>query len=88
MKSSRVHAAGQRSRRIRRYDPHPTQRHSGNPPMASAVSPIGTMDNRALLFAAAVLVAAILLDSTLYDGRYLNATTRMIEQISTHFWGK
>ena len=56
--------------------------------MASAVSPIGMMDNRALLFAAAVLVAAILLDSTLYDGRYLNATTRMIEQISTHFWGK
>jgi hypothetical protein len=35
---------------------------------------------RGLLFAAAVLVAAVLLDAMLYDGRYLTAAGRMIQQ--------
>jgi hypothetical protein len=31
---------------------------------------------------------AVLLDSTLYDGRYLNAAIRMVGEISVYHWGK
>jgi hypothetical protein len=47
---------------------------------------ISTM--RGLLFAAAILVVAVLLDSTLYDNRYLTATTPMVAKISVHLSGK
>jgi hypothetical protein len=43
---------------------------------------------RGLLFAAAVLVVAVLLDSTLYDSRYANAAVRMAGEISVNLWGK
>ena len=43
---------------------------------------------RGLLFAAAVLVVAVLLDSTLYDSRYANAAVRMVGEISVNLWGK
>jgi hypothetical protein len=35
---------------------------------------------RVLLFAVAILVAAVLIDSVLYDSRYLNAAGRMIAE--------
>jgi hypothetical protein len=50
--------------------------------------PITISTMRGLLFAAAVLVVAVLLDSTLYDSRYLTAITRMVADISVHLWGK
>ena len=37
---------------------------------------------RGLVFASAVLVVAVLLDSTLYDSRYANAAMRMVGEIS------
>jgi hypothetical protein len=43
---------------------------------------------RGPLFAAAVLVAAVLLDSSLYDNRYLNAAMRMAGEISVSLWGR
>jgi hypothetical protein len=54
--------------------------------LAVLVATIGNM--RGLLFAAAVLVVVVLLDSTLYDNRYLTAATRMVAEISVHLWGK
>jgi hypothetical protein len=53
--------------------------------LAAIAVTISTM--RVLLFAAAVLVVAVLLDSTLYDSRYLNAAGRMIAEISAHLLG-
>ena len=54
--------------------------------MALIAVTIGIM--RGLLFAAAVLVVAVLLDSSLYDSRYLNAAMRMVGEISVSLWGK
>jgi hypothetical protein len=42
---------------------------------------------RGLLFVAAALVAAVLLDSTLYDNRYLNAVGRMIAETFARLLG-
>ena len=50
--------------------------------------PITISTMRGLLFAAPVLVVAVLLDSTLYDSRYLTAATRMVADISVHLRGK
>jgi hypothetical protein len=55
-------------------------------PLALIAVTIGVM--RGLLFAAAVLVVAVLLDSSLYDSRYLNAAMRMVGEISVSLWGK
>jgi hypothetical protein len=50
---------------------------------------VATISNmRGLLLAAAVLLVAVLLDANFNDGRYLNAATRMIADISVHIWGK
>jgi hypothetical protein len=35
---------------------------------------------RTLLYAVAALVAAVLIDAMLYDGRYMNAAGRMIAE--------
>jgi hypothetical protein len=60
-------------------------RDSGGHSLASLVTTISAM--RVLLFAAAVLVAAVLLDSTLYDSRYLNAAGRMIAETFARLLG-
>ena len=46
--------------------------------LAALVTTISTM--RVMLFAVAVLVVAVLLDSYLYDGRYLHAAGRAIAE--------
>jgi hypothetical protein len=46
--------------------------------LAALVTTISTM--RILLFAVAVLVVAVLLDSYLYDSRYLQAAGRVIAE--------
>jgi len=55
-------------------------------PLAFIAITISAM--RGLLFAAAVLVAAVLLDSSLYDNRYLNAAMRMAGEISVSLWSR
>jgi hypothetical protein len=42
---------------------------------------------RTLLWVVAALVAAVLLDSMLYDGRYLNAAGRMIAETFARLLG-